>query len=96
MNDETYTYTVTLTSELEDMSGPVEAALLAQSRLTPTGATFEITHDSGSLSTVKLSKCNPWTLIAQIRELMLDEDLSSGDTVEEIGILLDRAGLAAE
>jgi hypothetical protein len=90
-------YLVTADSRVvKDVSGPVHAALLAQAGLSAKGTRFEVSDDeTGSVSTVDLSKCNPWKLLAVIREIMLDENLSGGDTIEEIGMRLDAAGLHA-
>ena len=94
----TYTYIVNQSDKVKQASGPVHAALLAQARQTPKGGVFYITHgdDDDSPTTVDLSACNPWKLLALIREVLLDDDIhSGGDMVEAIGDYLDRAGLHA-
>jgi hypothetical protein len=98
MSDADRIYLVTADSRVvKDVSGPVHAALLAQAGLSAKGTRFEVADDeTGSVTTVDLSKCNPWKVLAAIREIMLDEDLGGGDTVESIGTTLDAAGLHAD
>ena len=97
MSEANEIYLVSADWVMPNVSGPVHAALLTQAELSATGTRFEVTNDdeTGSVSTVDLSGCNPWKLLAEIRELTLDSELTDGDTFLAICGALDAAGLSA-